>query len=146
MNKANVFISCTIVLAVTTLFLVNKDRNKSDNLVTNIAVPEMKNLDTPIKGIEPADSATKTKKSQQETVESNNVEPLLNQTHNGTIKQQITTLAVKLDDLAQQLDKNLDNPEKRKEIQAEYLKLTQEYNQLAIQVVKAERASRQLNE
>ena len=60
-----------------------------------------------------------------------------------TLKNKGAELTAKLNGLAVQLDKNLDSTEERKRIQAEFQLLTQEYNQLIIQLAKAERPKTQ---
>jgi hypothetical protein len=70
----------------------------------------------------------------------------LNPTEHEKTKTRGNEIASQMLNLAQEVDKNLAIPEQRKQIQTEYLKLTQEYNQLAIQLVKAERAAQPVSE
>ena len=59
-----------------------------------------------------------------------------------SIQERSTAIRASLSSLAEELDKHLEDREERKKIEAKYLKLTEEYNELAIQIVKANRQAK----
>lgn len=134
-----------LIFATFTMWLLFYPANKNEADPENTTSGSLQE-NALLEGVNEIDQKVAPKVVVQEKEEASVEEPILSEADIIKLNDSVNSLQSELSALSVDLNENLENPEKRKQIEEQYLRLTEEYNKALIALVKSKQVSSAVSE